>query len=351
MHPDLIRLQVRSRSLESLSWTLPTGLITPADSTASKESGHSEDDHPRKRQKVRFASPPSDSQDDIVERPTGSPPRLLPSSSRQDVSVTKDLGKSGDICMQFTHRISSTQSQRPVSPCLGHIDDCCLDEKFRHSFYRPSYHAFDPDWCRTKVRPDEVMRMDSILDQPIDKRMTVVHQLHLARQIALAALKFNSTPWLNEYWSARDLYFFYGDQAQDLSASLQTLHFRRDVIDQESSKAMDIDEPMSGTARPTLIGDAMLKHGIRNMTLYSLGVVLLAIGQWARVDPADVEEVRRLADEPCRLGPRYGELTQKVLECDFGYGKDLARPRLQEAVYENVALELELMIEQLDLNR
>lgn len=201
--------------------------------------------------------------------------------------------------------------------------------------------------------------MDSILGQPIDKAFTIVHQLRLALQVASAVLKFHSTPWLNEYWSARDLYFFQGIDCRDLSASLRTLHLSIDVVNEQKPEHVEacpfsgIDVSMSGTSMPSMPGpieEAKITYGIRNMCLYSLGVVLLAIGRWRCVDLGNVTEVRRLADEPCHLGPRYRELTQKVLDCDFGLGKDLKRPMLQKAVYENVLLELGSMIEHLDLS-
>ncbi|KAM0421356.1 hypothetical protein ACHAPT_010891 [Fusarium lateritium] len=352
---NLIRLHVQSRTLESLSWARPTGLLTPADSTASIDTQNSEEGSRRKRQRVRFASPPSEG---VKEISTDGPDHssLLPKCPVSDCQIMPDpdlLELSGDICMEIKRRVtrhSVSQTRNCVAPCLGHID-CSVDDSFRHSFYPSMDGEFGRRECRAELNSEEVMRMHDILGKPVDKRLTIVHQLQLALQIASAVLKFSSTPWLREYWSVRDLYFF---QVQELSASIQTMHFKVDVVDQQNSdcdSSMDVDMSLPGTSMSALIDNATRKYGVRNMTLYSLGVVLLAIGQWAPVDLNDVEEVRRLAAEPCPLGPRYQELTQKVLDCDFGYGKDLSKPRLQEAVYENVLLELETMIERLDLNR
>ncbi|KAJ4195356.1 hypothetical protein NW767_009670 [Fusarium falciforme] len=355
---NLIRLHVQSRTLESLSWARPTGLLTPADSTTSIESQHSEEGSRRKRQKVRFAPSPSDTardaQNDFPDHSS-----LLPKCPVPDCRVTPDpdvLELSGDICMEIKRRVTQhllSQTESYVPPCLGHID-CSVEESFRHSFYPSLGDESDHTECQASLSPEDVMRMDDILAKPVDKRLTVVHQLRLALQIASAVLKFSSTPWLREYWSVRDLYLFHGSQADELSASIQTMHFKVDVINSQNldyESFMDVDMSLPNTPMSALMDQATRKYGIRNMTLYSLGVVLLAIGQWAPVDLNDVEEVRRLAAEPCRLGPRYQELTQKVLDCDFGYGKDLTKPRLQEAVYENVLLELETMIERLDLSK
>ncbi|EEU38825.1 uncharacterized protein NECHADRAFT_23646, partial [Fusarium vanettenii 77-13-4] len=354
----LIRLHVQSRTLESLSWARPTGLLTPADSTASIESQYSEEGSRQKRQRVRFAPSPSDSardgQNDVPDHSS-----VLPKCPAPDCQTTPDpdiLELSGDICMEIKRRVTRhfiSQTESCVPPCLGHID-CSVEESFRHYFYPLLDDDSDHGECQASLNSEEVMRMDDILAKPVDKRLTIVHQLRLALQIASAVLKFSSTPWLREYWSVRDLYLFHGSQADELSASIQTMHFKVDVINSQSlnyESFMDVDMSLPNNPMSALIDQATRKYGIRNMTLYSLGVVLLAIGQWAPVDLNDVEEVRRLAAEPCRLGPRYQELTQKVLDCDFGYGKDLKKPRLQEAVYENVLLELETMIERLDLSK
>ncbi|KAI8716924.1 hypothetical protein NCS52_00987000 [Fusarium sp. LHS14.1] len=355
---NLIRLHVQSRTLESLSWAHPTGLLTPADSTASIDSQSTEEGSRRKRQRVRFAPPPRDNSKDPPSKvPDHS--SLTPKCPAPDCRITPDpdvLELSGNICMEIkrraTHHLIS-QTPSCVPPCLGHID-CAVEESFRHSFYPSLGDEIEDKQCQAALNPEEVMRMDDILAKPVDKRLTIVHQLRLALQIASAVLKFSSTPWLREYWSARDLYLFHQSQSDELSASIQTMHFKVDVVNSQNldcESFMDVDMSLPNPPMSALMDQATRKYGIRNMTLYSLGVVLLAIGQWAPVDLNDVEEVRRLAAEPCRLGPRYQELTQKVLDCDFGYGKDLAKPRLQEAVYENVLVELEKMIERLDLSK
>ncbi|KAL2679276.1 hypothetical protein Neosp_010043 [[Neocosmospora] mangrovei] len=355
---NLIRLHVQSRTLESLSWARPTDPLAPADSTASIDCQSTEEGSRRKRQRVRFAPPPCENSKDT---PNKAPDHssLMPKCPAPGCRVTPDpdlLELSGDICMEIKRRATHHLISQPpscVPPCLGHID-CSVEESFRHSFYPLPDDELERKECQAALNPEEVMRMDDILAKPVDKRLTIVHQLRLALQIASAVLKFSSTPWLREYWSVRDLYLFHGSQADELSASIQTMHFRVDVINSQNldyESFMDVDMSLLNAPMSALMDQATRKYGIRNMTLYSLGVVLLAIGQWAPVDLNDVEEVRRLAAEPCRLGPRYQEITQKVLDCDFGYGKDLAKPRLQEAVYENVLLELETMIERLDLSK
>lgn len=192
------------------------------------------------------------------------------------------------------------------------------------------------------------MLMDEALGQSASNRLTIVGQLRLAHRLVSAVLKFNATPWLNDVWSIGDLAFF--RQGDDLTMSLQTLHFGVELIHggpEPGGSLMEVESPASVALS---MEDAQYKHGVRNIMLYSLGAALLAIGRWERIDHNDIEGVRRLASQPCYLGPVYQELTKRVLYCDFGYGNDLRRPRLQEAIYEMVVLELESMIARLDIS-
>lgn len=96
---------------------------------------------------------------------------------------------------------------------------------------------------------------------------------------------------------------------------------------------------------------AKYQYGVRNLTLWSLGTALLEIGRWSRLENLDdVPSVRRAAVEVLDLGPKYRDLTKKCLECDFGYGDDLAKPRLQQAVYENLVCELTDMVRSLEVD-
>ncbi|KAK3377950.1 hypothetical protein B0H63DRAFT_502456 [Podospora didyma] len=332
----LIRLEVRSRTMAAHA------LLTPEpDVSEVRPPGENE---PKKRRKVQFAcfSGSGAEEDTAKQLPdldnTGkSTPRLT------SVTLLVDLQLSGHFCPELTRRSMDCSSlPHKTENCLGHLDSC-LQENFRHWFYPPPDMQGFPNFSQ-----DDLVLVEDVLKQPVYNRLSVVSQLRLAFQIASAVLKFNSTPWLNELWSVRDLAFF--RQSNDLTQSLQTVHFSADLIhggNGQTDHLMDADSPVSMTR--SLIEGAQRRHGIRNTTLYSLGVAMLAIGRWEQVDPNDVEGVRELASQTCFLGPRYQELTEKILDCDFGYGKDLKKPRLKEAIYETVILELESMIASLDL--
>ena len=96
---------------------------------------------------------------------------------------------------------------------------------------------------------------------------------------------------------------------------------------------------------------AELLYGVRNMSLFSLGVALLEIGRWKPLQYSTAEDpvitVRKMARGPLILGSKYREIVRKCLECDFGYGNDLNTSDLKSAVYGGVVCPLEEMVEKL----
>ncbi|KAK4223485.1 hypothetical protein QBC38DRAFT_487623 [Podospora fimiseda] len=308
-----MRLQVRSKALDSIAWT-ETGFLTP-DSHATESTC----EQPRKRQRVRFIEDTEARKDaETSSQDTVAPP----------ASTNVENALSGHFCPELSEKC---YSQCASDTCLGHIDNCT----FRHWLY-PLSPVSDPD--------NIVVPISQVLAQPIHRSITIITQLRLALSLASAVLKFASTPWLNDLWTIQDLAFLrqQGNE-QDL---ISTLHFSSELSVSNQATLMDVETAPT----PNELQEAQYKYGVRNVTLYSLGVALLAIGRWEHIDPGDVEAVRRMAaSQGCFLGPKYQMLTEKVLECDFGYGKDLKKPRLQEAVYEGVIVELEGMIAGLDI--
>lgn len=334
LESTLTRVQVRSRTIDSIAWS-NASLLVPTPKMDEAQSGR------RKRQKVRFASI-SDSSD-IASEASPAASAVSIATSQSSAAPLDDLHLTGHFCSELSKRCSGPDIAHSKE-ALGHIDSG-VQEIFRHCFFPCSKEPH----CNN-MGLDDVMPMDEALAQSAHNRLDIVSQLRLAHRLVSAVLKFNSTPWLKELWNVGDLAFF--RQGDDLTESLQTLHFGIELIhnapDSEDT-AMEVESPAS--LAHLSIEDAQYKHGVRNVTLFSLGTALLAIGRWERVDHSDIEGIRRLASQRSYLGPVYQELTQKVLDCDFGYGKDLKKPRLQEAIYEMVVLELESMIASLDISR
>lgn len=335
LETSLTRIQVRSRTMDSIIWSNENLLAPPPKIDDSRNSR-------QKRQKTRVTCV-SDCSDIVSEVSPAASAVSFATSQSSTGPPPEDLRLTGHFCAELSKRCLTPDIAYSKED-LGHIDSS-VQEAFRHCFF-PCLN--DPH-CSSMGLGD-VMPMDEVLGQSVHNRLDVVNQLRLAHCLVSTVLKFYSTPWLNEMWSVGDLAFF--RQGDDLTKSLQTLHLGAELI---HSVPDSEDFPMEVESPANLahlsIEDARYKHGVGNATLFSLGAALLSIGRWERVDHNDIEGIRRLASQGSYLGPVYQELTQKVLDCDFGYGKDLKKPRLQEAIYEMVILELESMIASLDISR
>lgn len=321
----LVQLEVRSQNLEWIEQPkLHRELPAPHDHQAA----------PRKRLKVvRFAE-------------TTVLAHFKEGASTTTVTVEQgpnrgscDLRSSADICKELTRSLSTD--------CLGHIDGQS-DDPFRHSFY-----AAKNDFCggalQSSCADPKAISMDEVLDDSSKAFFSTVDRLKLARSLVSAVLKFHSTPWLSDFWRLRDLAFFRTDQDEEVSKALRTMHLGVEVSQKQLNLMEDVQISPECSRLSQVSEDDRLFCGINNLTLHSLGVALLQIDRWAQVEPSDILNVRKMALRNSSLGPRYQEITQKCLRCDFGYGSDLTKPRLQEAVYENAVGALEKMISSLDL--
>ncbi|KAL8298831.1 hypothetical protein RB597_007451 [Gaeumannomyces tritici] len=340
MQASLARLRIKSRMMFD---RLDSNSDTLAD--AKDESAVV---HPQKRRRVRFADAPT--------LPSPTPSQLQADAPEQDVRSNSPL-RIHDICSVLGH------CSLPKSPCsadcLGYIDTSG-QENFRHTFYNALGNKTAHDLFWSTSGPDALVSMRTVLSSPAETSLSLPDQLRLARNLVTAVLKFHSTPWLGELFSLNDVSFF--KIGQSMSSYLQTLHvgFEFSNAPQHAPSLLgpgtcgDMEGVVQTAPTPdsTAIEDDMLKYGIRNLTLWSLGVILLQIGMWRElVDTNDVLCVRKLSTQvSCVLGPRYKELTKKCLNCDFGFGDDLSKPRLQQAVFKGVVCELSEMIRSLDIN-
>lgn len=294
--------------------SLKFGLQTPPDS----------DDGRYKKRRVHFAM--DDAKEDA--KVSDLPDQQLSPVNLQDVQ---------DICAALNDQ---SPCRRP-SRCLGYLESCA-NETFRHSFFQtPGDIGLVPATGSLSIS------MSEILSHPVEASVTVVDQFRLARNFAMAVLKFHSTPWLGEYFSLRDLSFFRLGEG-DISSYLQTAHLGFDFI--QASPGGSPSVPMKDADEQEAAEDARLFHGIRNLALWSLGAAMLQIENWSAIESQDdVVKVRRMAQKPVMIGERYRALAKQCLECDFGFGDDLSKPRLQQAVYEKVVCGLTDMIDSLSL--
>ncbi|RYO91596.1 hypothetical protein DL764_008264 [Monosporascus ibericus] len=199
--------------------------------------------------------------------------------------------------------------------------------------------------CFDSRQLGEPTPLNTIFNYLVEKSISISQQVRQALNLVQGVLKFHSTPWLPPYWRLQDLSYF--EATEGLADSLSTLH-----VSTELSQGQQCGPLMAGANSGML--NTQRAWGIRNLTMHSLGVALLQIGQWDPLKPDDVVEVRRVADiaeRDSRLGPRYQKITQQCLDCDFGFGKDLAQLELQNAIYRDVVCELESLICALEGNK
>lgn len=252
-----------------------------------------------------------------------------------------NLCSAKDMCNHLCSHARTTLSLR--DHCGGYLD---TSDDLRHYLYP----VCDPKECLSSKAKSEPTTLNQIFNLPVERTISVAQQVGLALKLVKAVLQFHATPWLQSLWRLQDLAYFQTDEG--LSASLSTLHISTELShynhNPQSDDALMADA--SGNEETSAL-DAQLECGIRNLTMHSLGVALLQIGQWDPLRPDNIVEIRKAADlagRDSRLGPRYQRLTQKCLDCDFGFGKDLAQPELQSAVYRDVVCELEDLVSSLE---
>ncbi|RYP34645.1 hypothetical protein DL767_004205 [Monosporascus sp. MG133] len=183
------------------------------------------------------------------------------------------------ICQQANPKRSSTVEC--VASCINAFDN------YHHFLYPSDRHGESP--CREPMT--ELVPFVRVLNRAIDYALSVPQQLRLALIIARGMLQLHDTPRWRHYWTLQDLSYFHNDD--NLAESLSTLHVSTELVTRQNSVANGIPDeipPSSKEAAPLCDGvkEAQLTYGIRNITVYSLGVALLEIGYWCALNPNDV---------------------------------------------------------------
>ncbi|RSM09078.1 hypothetical protein CDV31_007845 [Fusarium ambrosium] len=258
--------------------------------------------------------------------------------------TSRDLRSSGDICFRLTGKppAQSVSLNESGPQCFGHLDCTRQRDNFRHVFY-PSCSG--PNHCDTECSP---MALDEIIKTSRRDLINPIDKLRLARILVSAALKFYSTPWLDDIWQLRDLSMSVGD-IEDLSKSIHNMHLSAELGKTRMVQMEDVQTvatPNSQAAEDDARDDEEIRCNIKCRPLWSLGVALLQIDHWAKIDLGDVVTVRRAAARTSQISPKYRELTQRCLECDFGRrrGQDLSKSPLHQAVCKVVLGELDRLL-------
>ena len=184
-----------------------------------------------------------------------------------------------------------------------------------------------------------------------------LQRISLALSLATAVLEFHASPWLPDTWRSQNVHF-YGVDSQTLRhpGSLATPFLN---IQPKSTKPFFVAPSSRDLLSP-----------IRNNVLFGLGIIFLELGFESPMKKlynaeeldegrqhrfSDYLTAKRLdRDTGIPLGPRFGRVIRKCLNCDFNTGEnDLQSPSLQVAFYRDVVMELaelEKLFKQLDIS-
>ncbi|ORY11614.1 hypothetical protein BCR34DRAFT_601219 [Clohesyomyces aquaticus] len=257
-----------------------------------------------------------------------------------------DLCQMKNICHYLKQNLQIC-GKPPTKHCIGYLE---TPQMYRHMFYLQEKSLGSQSQLKD-VNQASIYSLSDLLRHDEDWSLDIVDQLKLAHKIALAILQFHETPWLTQNWRLHDLSYF-GHTGQYEEAVLQTLHLSSQI-----APARGIEPPtMEGVESATEVISEEEYFGIENPTLFSLGVALMELARWEPLesmsnqkDPNAILTARRVSRRSTPLGPKYQEIVRKCLQCNFGFGTDLNKEELQAAVYGDVVLPLEKMIETLSI--
>ncbi|KAK5939889.1 hypothetical protein PMZ80_008271 [Knufia obscura] len=183
--------------------------------------------------------------------------------------------------------------------------------------------------------------------------MSKVGLCSLAKQLAIAVLQYHATPWLEQSWNSDHVLVDSTSLRSSTSALGVESNTATRMLCSDSYVDVSIRNPQEGDRTPITDRSRTL---IRNWTLFSLGIMLLELAfsrpLRSMQKPQDVDQhnehntdyftaERLQMSVSSIMGTEYAELVRKCIQCDFGYGSDLAVTKLQEGYYEDVVSKLE----------
>lgn len=187
-------------------------------------------------------------------------------------------------------------------------------------------------------------------------------RLSIAVNLAHAVLQLHKSPWLNEFWSKKDIYF----------SSHGLDRYKRPVIDH-----LYVSRLFKAQIQPdlsaTLVAEDYVNSVIINRSLFALGIILIELGlnkafedlyaeskgpgALAPGEPLSTIETYSVATNLVELvydeqGTQYGYVVQRCLKCEFGIldsKKQLDIDAFLALVYEGVLAPLEDILEKYSL--
>ncbi len=250
-----------------------------------------------------------------------------------------DLYTIPNLCYHLTRQPIT----RVSSHCIGFLQKTTT---FKHMVYIPMNDV--PPVATTRTLEDALRAAkDSSEGIPLPEK------LGLAKLLALAVLKYHSTPWLNSQWQSQDVVFF---NVRDFSRDPLRMPFLQSSVLTQAREASGAtaDHEHTIDRRTVAQGKKPMRSHIRNQTLYNLGIMLIELAydspfkdlQTVEDDQGDSltlhwaaerlgESVRRV------LGQRYAEAVKICLHCGFGPSDDLDDLELQQDFFSKVVQKLE----------
>ena len=181
--------------------------------------------------------------------------------------------------------------------------------------------------------------------------LSCLERVRLAHSLATAVLEFHSTPWLPETWRSRNVHFYGINDPSIEKPGLLNTPLLNATFSQSHQQQVD------NGPRPQETCENALLSPIRNNILFGLGVMMLELGfettmktlrrsqdlkagqEHTFTDYLTARRCKKSIATP--LGARYGRITQKCLDCEFGVGEyDFGEPALQAAFFKDVVQEL-----------
>ena len=249
--------------------------------------------------------------------------------SYSGIEQTPNLAICTDLCQELSV-LNQGCGGKFQSACIGFIQS----QERRFQLYSGAGDAIPGGLVATCI--------EEIFNTHVDYNIRQPQQFWLANMVVRSALRYYNTPWWPESWTLDNL-SFYDQGTEELVDSLRTLHITAQL---SSNSDGDFKKKDRLEIIPWEMRKAMNKCGIRNLTLWCIGVALLQIGLWRPIRWDDHEKVRESIGELETFSKQYHEITDKLINCDFGEGSKLQNPKLQNAIYQNVVCELDEIMEQ-----
>ena len=267
----------------------------------------------RRKLGVRFASDTIESS--ALPTEPKSEPNAIAKASESTTATMLDLGQTKSVCEHLRERSCCTpDTSDDCHHCIGYLE---MPKNCKHMFYCPGPRNMIRQHL-TSAAFDTSYSLADLLTSAPEENFEADDRLKLAHRLSMTLLQFHSTPWLHDEWHIENFHLF-GAPNHVSDTTLRSLHLDALFPNcRERLKPLPMEgvteQPAVAKPRSSSYSISDIYYGIRNMTLFSLGVALLQIGQWRPLRYADTDDpivtVRKMARGPMQLGSKYREIVR-----------------------------------------